>query len=102
MGSRTVLFSGHDLRFLRPYVEFCRSSPHYRVLIDEHEGHVLSDTAKARCLLEQADVVFCEWALGNAVWYSHQKAPHQLLIVRLHHQELNLRYLDEIAWDAVD
>jgi glycosyltransferase involved in cell wall biosynthesis len=34
--------------------------------------------------------------------YSHNKRERQTLIVRLHHQELELEYLDRIDWDAVD
>jgi glycosyltransferase involved in cell wall biosynthesis len=52
--------------------------------------------------LPSADIIFCEWALGNAVWYSQHKLSHQKLIVRLHLQEMKLPYLDQILWENVD
>jgi len=56
-------------------------------------------------LLAAADIVFCEWCLGNAVWYSRRKRSGQTLIVRIHRQEFHgtakTRYIDAVAWDAV-
>ncbi|MFP6639401.1 MAG: hypothetical protein VCC04_04085, partial [Myxococcota bacterium] len=98
----TILFSGHDLKFLTPLLDHCEGSPAYHVLRDEHSGHQISDPDKCARLAKEAQIIFCEWALGNAVWYSHHKRPDQVLIVRLHLQEMGLPYLDEIAWDAVD
>ena len=98
---KTILFSGHDHRFLRPFIRHCEENPKYRVLLDEHPGHEPDDLKKCRQLLAQADVIFCEWCLGNAVWYSQHKLPHQTLIVRLHSQEMRLPYLDRIAWQNV-
>jgi glycosyltransferase involved in cell wall biosynthesis len=53
-------------------------------------------------MLRDADVVFCEWCLGNAVWYSRNVKARQRLIVRLHLQELGLPYLDQVVWDRVE
>jgi glycosyltransferase involved in cell wall biosynthesis len=98
----TVLFSGHDFKFLAPLVDRCRADGRFRVLVDEHPGHQITDTEKAASIGAEADLIFCEWSLGNAAWYSRMKRPDQVLIVRLHAQELRLPYLDEIEWDAVD
>lgn len=43
-------------------------------------------------MLAEADVIWCEWWLGNAVWYSWNKRPEQKLIVRLHLFELTREY----------
>jgi glycosyltransferase involved in cell wall biosynthesis len=53
-------------------------------------------------MLQRADVVWCEWLLGNAVHYARNKRPGQLLIVRLHHQEMELSFRHQIEWSAVD
>lgn len=99
---RRLLFAGHDLKFARPLVRHYERHPDYRVLTDTYRGHVITDEEQSRALLEQADVVFCEWALGNAEWYSHNKLPGQSLVVRLHRQELTVPFLERIHWDAVD
>jgi len=97
-----ILFAGHDFKFVRPLIEHYQRHPDYRVLTDHYRGHVIADPDRSLELLDQADVVFCEWCLGNAEWYSQNKREGQTLIVRLHHQELDLDYLDRIDWDAVD
>ncbi|WP_006787621.1 hypothetical protein [Thiorhodospira sibirica] len=61
-----------------------------------------TDEAKSRALLEQADVIFCEWCLGNLKWYSHNKQPHQRLVARFHLQERELPYVAESNWDNID
>jgi glycosyltransferase involved in cell wall biosynthesis len=99
---KTILFSGHDFRFLRPFIDWCQSSPRWTVLLDEHQGHEITDPKRCRDLLPSADVIFCEWCLGNAVWYSQHKSPRQLLLVRLHEQEMRLQFLDRICWEKVD
>jgi glycosyltransferase involved in cell wall biosynthesis len=100
--SRTILFSGHDLRFLRLFVAHCQRNGRYTVLLDEHQGHEITNTRQSSELLPRADIIFCEWCLGNAVWYSRNKHPHQRLVIRLHAQEMRLPFLDKIQWDAVD
>lgn len=101
--TKTILFSGHDLRFIQPFIDCCSASPNYQVLLETHNGHRITDESLCRELLQQADIVFCEWALGNAAWYSTNKRQGQKLIVRLHAQELRgLPFLDEICWEAVD
>ncbi len=97
-----ILFAGHDLKFLTPLIEYCQSNVDYRVSIDEHDGHQIADTQRSARLAKDAQILFCEWALGNAVWYSKNKRADQILIVRLHLQEMDLQYLDEIEWHAVD
>lgn len=99
---QTVLFSGHDFRFLRPFIAHCEANPRYRLLFEEHAGHEIKDDTRCREFLPLADVVFCEWCLGNAVWYSRHKLPHQRLVIRLHLQEMRLPYLDQINWANVD
>jgi glycosyltransferase involved in cell wall biosynthesis len=99
---RRLLFAGHDFKFVRPLVEHFERHPDYRVLTDRYAGHVITDERRSTELLHQADVVFCEWALGNAEWYSHHKLPGQTLVVRLHRQELTVPFLDRIDWDAID
>jgi glycosyltransferase involved in cell wall biosynthesis len=99
---KRLLFSGHDFKFLQPVITHYENEPGFTVLIDTHKNHVIDDERKCEELNLQSDIVFCEWALGNAVWYSRHKLPDQKLIIRLHRQELTLPYLDQIDWKNVD
>lgn len=99
---KTLLIAGHDLKFLDYVIEHYKSSKQYNVIIDKLEGHQISDTAKSKSLLKKADIIFCEWALGNAEWYSNNMTDDQKLVIRLHHQELQLEYLQKINWERVD
>lgn len=96
-----VLIAGHDLKFAQPWIDHLQGQGH-RVLIDQWENHVEHDPARSQELLAQADTVFCEWGLGNAVWYSQRVRPGQRLVVRVHAQELRRPYLSQINHQAVD
>jgi glycosyltransferase involved in cell wall biosynthesis len=100
--TQTILFAGHDFKFVRHLVNHFHQHPDWLVLEDTYSGHVIKDSARSEALLEQSDVVFCEWSLGNAEWYSHHVRPEQQLIVRLHSQEMRLPFLDQIRWSSVD
>ncbi|MCC6000957.1 MAG: glycosyltransferase [Pararhodobacter sp.] len=46
-----------------------------------------ADQAILGQLVDWCDVVFCEWAVGPAIWLSRYLPPHKRLIVRLHSYE---------------
>ncbi len=99
--SKTILFAGHDLKFVDKLMDkFAEDG--YRVLIDKWQGHNKHDESKSKALLMRADVVFCEWTMGNAVWYSNHKLPFQKMFVRFHRQEIETDYPAQINYDAVD
>ena len=97
-----ILFSGHDFKFLDHVISRYEMDAGYEVILEEHKGHVIKDTEKCKKLLKESDIIFCEWCLGNAEWYSQNKNENQVLVVRLHHQEINLPFLERIAWGNVD
>lgn len=78
----------------------------YTVSIDQWQGHRAHDEERSRSLARPADIVFCEWCLGNALWYSERKTDHQRLFIRLHRQEFYGRakgeFLSRVDWDVVD
>ncbi|MEE1650733.1 glycosyltransferase [Brachybacterium sp. J144] len=98
---RRVLIAGHDLKFAGALIEELEHSGH-TVLIDQWDNHTKHDEDRSRELLAQADVVFCEWGLGNAVWYSKHLGTHQRLVVRVHLQELDRPFLRRITHKNVD
>jgi glycosyltransferase involved in cell wall biosynthesis len=98
---KIVLFAGHDLKFVeRLMAQFANGG--YTVLVDKWQGHNKHDEAKSRELLERADIIFCEWCLGNAVWYSHNKLSFQKMFIRFHRQEIETSYPAQVDYAAVD
>ena len=98
---KRILFAGHDFKFLRPVLDFYKKHPSYEVVMDEYSGHVIKDKSRSNKLLDQADIVFCEWCMGNAEWYSHNVRDGQKLIIRFHRQEIETTFLDRIKWERV-
>lgn len=97
-----VLVAGHDLKFFTLLQKRLEATGKFQFLIDQWRGHNKHDEKKSRELLGQADVIFCEWCLGNLKWYSHHKLPHQRLVARFHSQERKLQFLAESNWDNID
>ena len=97
-----ILFNGHDFKFLTYVIDFFKNSDDYEVLLDNNKGHVIEDKETSQNLLNKSNIIFCEWCLGNAEWYSQNKRKDQILIIRLHHQEIGLDYLYRTNWDNVD
>lgn len=95
-----LLIAGMDLKFILPIVPFLRE--HYLVEIDEWEGHQLFNETRSKKLLEWADIIFCEWLLGNAVWYSSYKLPRQSLLIRAHRFEASRDFGFDVNWSNVD
>ena len=99
-GARIVI-AGHDLKFAGTLIDELQNRG-FEILLDKWESHTKHDEENSLAMLAQADAVFCEWGLGNAVWYSHHVEPHQKLVVRVHSQELFRPYLKQIATSSVD
>ncbi|MET3811876.1 glycosyltransferase [Arthrobacter sp. UYEF3] len=95
-----VLVAGNDLKFIKAALPALEEF--YEIRVDEWPGHDSHDPALSTELLNWADVIFCEWLLGNAVWYAENKKPHQKLIVRLHLFELNRDFGHKLRHSAVD
>lgn len=102
MKKTKVLFAGHDLKFARIIMDNLASKPTYEIRTDEWTGHNTHDEEKSNECLNWADVIVCEWGLGNAVWYSQNKKPHQRLFVRMHLQERDTMYPFSFNLDNID
>lgn len=99
----TILFAGHDLKFMTDTISAYEQDDNFEVLIDQWNGHTGHDPTESAAKLAKADIIYCEWGLGNIRWYSKHKKPGQRLVVRLHLQE-NQRpeYLQEADRDNID
>lgn len=89
-----VLVAGHDLKFVQGMIPRLRES--YDVRIDQWTGLNSHDVTESQSLLEWADLVWVEWLLGAAVWYSQHVRNHQRLIVRTHRTEMTTTYGDRV------
>lgn len=97
-----LLFVGHDLKFVNKIINNFDKIDAVDVKIDKWDGHTIHDESISKSMLDWADVVFCEWCLGNAVWYSKNKLARQKLYIRLHKQEIITSYIEMVAWKNVD
>lgn len=94
-----ILIAGHDLRFVQPFIDYF--SRYFDVLIDQWSATNKHDPKKSLDLLKKADLVWCEWCCGNAVWYSKNVTGKQKLVVRLHKFEIDTAYPTQVDWSKV-
>ncbi|AND73247.1 MULTISPECIES: glycosyltransferase [Enterococcus] len=99
---KKIVFAGHDLKFARMLISYFESKQEYEVRIDQWENHTKHDEGHSKKCIEWADIIFCEWGLGNAEWYSQNKKKNQKLIVRMHFQEKDLVYPRKFNLENID
>lgn len=99
---KKIVFAGHDLKFIRPLLSRLEAENRYDIQIDQWSSHSVHDESHSRKMVEWADVIFCEWGLGNAEWYSRYKRPHQKLIVRMHAQERKTIFPKRFTYENID
>lgn len=99
---KKVLIAGHDLKFAKFIMEKIEEDDDLELLVDQWQGHDKHDEAKSFELLNQADTIFCEWGLGNAVWYSKHKKLGQRLVTRMHLQEITTRHPEKFTHQNID
>lgn len=95
-----LLIAGYDLKFILPSIEALKA--HFNIRLDEWKGHDEHDEKQSRQLLQWAEYIWCEWLLGNAVWYSRNKRWDQKLIIRMHRMELQRNFGEALNVDAVN
>jgi len=97
-----LLIAGHDLKFIQPAIKHFEDHPAIDLRIDQWKGHDMHDEDWSLQCVQWADVVFCEWGLGNAVWYSDHIRPEQKLVVRMHGQERLTQYPLQYELSGID
>lgn len=95
-----LLIAGYDLKFMKDVMPQLQAI--YEVRTDEWSGHDSHNEQHSMALLGWADYVWCEWLLGNAVWYSQNKLAHQKLIIRMHRFELSRDFGERLNVNNVD
>lgn len=99
---KKLLFVGHDLKFANFLIDYYSKHNEYEVKVDKWGGHNIHDEQRSIECLEWADIIFCEWGLGNAVWYSNNKKENQKMIVRMHAQERKTEYPKQFNIKNID
>lgn len=97
-----VAVASHDLKFFTRIQEHLAELPGVELRLDHWDALSVHDVATSEATAAWADVVICEWAGPNLVWYSRHKRPGQRLIVRLHRFELEAGWLTDVRVDAID
>lgn len=95
-----LVVAGYDLKFIQDLLPHLNK--YYSVLVDAWTGHETHDIERSKRMLQWADIIHCEWLLGNAVWYSKNKRAHQKLIIRAHRFEVTRDYGFDIEIENVD
>lgn len=95
-----LVVAGYDLKFIEGIIPHLKN--YYQVRIDEWQGHDKHDEKMSQECIRWADVVFCEWMLGNAVWYSRHIGKAQKLVIRMHRFELTTGFYKRIDFHKVD
>jgi len=97
-----ILVAGHDLKFFQTIFDYADNYGYVDWIIDKWDNHTVHDEKESRAKLKEADIIFCEWGLGNILFFSNLKQPSQKLFIRIHLQELRVPYMEDVNWDAVD
>ena len=97
-----VVVASHDLKFFTRIQEHLAELPGVELRLDHWEALSVHDAATSASMAAWADVVICEWAGPNLVWYSRHKRQGQRLIVRLHRFELEAGWLADVRAEAID
>lgn len=97
-----ILLVGADFKFAGELLEALAQRDDVELRVDLWETNGGPVPVDNTSLLEWADVVLCEFASRNAVWYSHHVGPGQRLVLHLHGYELRQPPIHEIKIDAVE
>lgn len=101
--SKKICFSGHDYKFIDPYVSYLKSKG-YSIMKDRWEWGEPVDIEISKIIYNWTDIIFCEWGLANSVWYSNNNVDEKPIYIRVHLQEINakaLRFGKKINFDSI-
>lgn len=94
-----LLITGHDLKFIKElYPKF---EQEYELTVQQYDEYMNLNEAESKRLLQYTDIIWCEWLLLNAQWYSSHKFPHQKLYIRAHRFEIEKKYGYQVKWEKV-
>lgn len=100
--SKKVVVAGHDFKFAADLLDMLQQRSDIELRIDQWTRLAVHEPSSSDQLADWADVVICEWAGPNAVYYSQRLRPEQRLLVRFHGFEIRGEWLKDIDIEQVD
>ncbi|WP_045453031.1 hypothetical protein [Psychrobacter sp. JCM 18903] len=100
--SRKVLIASHDNKFLSKVIKELEGISGLVIKFDNWSSTLKNDKKYSERMVEWADIIICEWAVGPAVFYSQNKKANQRLLIRLHRFEITTNQPSLINADNVD
>ena len=85
--AKKIAFAGEDYKFIDAYISRLKSQGHH-VLIDSWAWGEAININLTKEIYKESDILFCEWGLANAVWYSNNNPDKKPLYIRIHAQEV--------------
>ena len=95
-----LLIAGHDLKFINGIIPMLKQS--FNIETIENSDYLVIDKKKYKEAIMSCDIVWCEWLVDNAVWFSNNLLSHQRLIIRAHRFELFKNYGYKLNMDNVE
>ncbi len=95
-----LLVTGHDLKFIKQL--FPKFQEEFELTVQEYPEYTHLNISESKKLLKKADIIWCEWLLLNAKWYSNHIYSFQKLIIRAHKFEISKQYGKDVNWNNVD
>lgn len=99
---KRLLVASHDFKFVNAILRSMEFEDNLEIRKDQWPAQHLHDEVQSQIGSEWANVVWCEFASRNAVWFSNNKLPGQKLIVRMHGYEIEGPWLEGVAYGQVD
>ena len=101
--NKRVLIVGHDLKFITDIAKTWRSWGVETTLLKSknHSGSLDITDQELMHLMSEHDILFCEWALGNASKISKMRG-NRPLHIRYHAQELRSEYVLDVDFNEND
>ncbi len=94
-----LLVSGHDLKFLKPLFPYFETA--FALEVQELDEYLEFSSKEAGEYIKRADIIWCEWLLTAAQWYSNHVYPHQSLFIRAHRFEVARKYGNNVDINRV-
>ena len=88
--SKKIVINGHDLKFVAEYESYLKKLGH-EVRRDHWGWGDPLNLDRSKALADWGEIIFSEWGLANAVWYSENISEDKRHIIRIHLQEINQR-----------
>ncbi|MCL1126843.1 hypothetical protein [Shewanella surugensis] len=99
--NKKILIASHDIKFINKFKEELIKSG-AQVKIDQWKYTATGNIENSKKMLDWADVIWAEWCVGPAEWYSKNKKKHQKLFIRLHRFELNTDFPNKLKQENID